>query len=262
VEFLDLIQIADIADIGFVLLVVAACLRGLVASAEQSVVDDPARYEELRHVEAMLRELVAEAGAASANLDRQLLARKRELESLLGRLEAVEQHVGESVQAVQNPNAARSSQAVKPAAAPQAVEEDLPNASWVAAPLPLEEEEPFELDALLSDTADTVSFSNDSELASPLADQIEVSDAANQTDIRMSFGDREGESLLSQLDPIAVKVARRLIADGQEIHKIARKLDLPIAQVRVLDRLLRNQMQGVSANIDTAAELRRSANAF
>jgi hypothetical protein len=258
VEFLDLIQIADIADIGFVLLVVAACLRGLVASAEQSVVDDPARYEELRHVEAMLRELVAEAGAASANLDRQLLARKRELESLLGRLEAV----GESVQAVQNPNAARSSQAVKPAAAPQAVEEDLPNASWVAAPLPLEEEEPFELDALLSDTADTVSFSNDSELASPLADQIEVSDAANQTDIRMSFGDREGESLLSQLDPIAVKVARRLIADGQEIHKIARKLDLPIAQVRVLDRLLRNQMQGVSANIDTAAELRRSANAF
>nr|MBP9838682.1 hypothetical protein [Pseudomonadota bacterium] len=51
---------------------------------------------------------------------------------------------------------------------------------------------------------------------------------------------QEQSAVASILDPVTLKVAKRLLSQGQEIHRVARKLELPISQVRELDRMMRN----------------------
>ncbi len=43
-------------------------------------------------------------------------------------------------------------------------------------------------------------------------------------------------------DPVAYKIARRLLFAGKEIHVVARKLGLALSEVRVIDKLLRDEL--------------------
>jgi hypothetical protein len=44
-------------------------------------------------------------------------------------------------------------------------------------------------------------------------------------------------------DPIAYRIARRLLSQGIEIHVVARKLDLPVSEIRMLDRLMLDEAE-------------------
>ena len=52
------------------------------------------------------------------------------------------------------------------------------------------------------------------------------------------------------MDKTAYKIARRLLAAGAEIHVVARKLDLPVSEIRLLDRLMREQRQEQAAGAE------------
>ena len=68
-----------------------------------------------------------------------------------------------------------------------------------------------------------------------LATQLEAAEAL-QDEV-----ERETYEQLSIVDPTAYRIARRLLAAGKEIHVVARKLDLPVSEVRLLDRLMRHE---------------------
>ncbi|OVE80211.1 hypothetical protein BVY02_01035, partial [bacterium J17] len=51
------------------------------------------------------------------------------------------------------------------------------------------------------------------------------------------------------VDPVAFKIAKRLLNSGKEIHVVARKLDLPVSEVRLLDSLLRQESKLADAEI-------------
>jgi len=72
-----------------------------------------------------------------------------------------------------------------------------------------------------------------------LAAQIEAirSAAQEETDLQAERTFKQ----LNIMDPTAYRIARRLLASGGEIHVVARKLDLPVSEVRLLDRLMREE---------------------
>lgn len=73
-----------------------------------------------------------------------------------------------------------------------------------------------------------------------LAAQIEkIQLNKNQPEPSVEEEDDEIFSRLSIMDKTAYKIARRLLAAGAEIHVVARKLDLPVSEIRLLDRLMR-----------------------
>ena len=53
--------------------------------------------------------------------------------------------------------------------------------------------------------------------------------------VRANDSARAERELLRTIDPVALRVAERLLQGGQEIHVVARKLELSIAQVRAID---------------------------
>src|SRR5690606_27034515 len=48
--------------------------------------------------------------------------------------------------------------------------------------------------------------------------------------------------LNSNVDPAAITVARRLLRMGKKIHVVARKVDLPVSDVREFDRAIRAEL--------------------
>ncbi|MFN8388901.1 MAG: hypothetical protein U0136_01265 [Bdellovibrionota bacterium] len=255
---------SSIVDIGFVLLVTAACLKGLSTGASPAERVAERWRNELRELEKVLRNLISEASTASSSLDRRLLRRKAELEQLLKQIEN-----GAPVRAASKPKPA-----AKPAGDTWELGEigELPNDSWkVAAEQSAEEtgtEESFdpgdtsELDELMGDTVDSVSLSRASQqlarTAAPkapmpsilrppaqktLSSKIEIIKSPAETEEKTpeEIAEEKTFSKMSIMDPTAYRIARRLLASGTEIHIVARKLDLPASEVRLLDKLMRQE---------------------
>ena len=67
----------------------------------------------------------------------------------------------------------------------------------------------------------------------------------------------EGKAFIhtSIVDPTTYRIARRLLLEGKEIHVVARKLDLPVSEIRELDRLLREQLPAAAPKQTAAAQL-------
>lgn len=260
-----------LVDVGFVLFVTAACLHSLFRDNTSADRRRAAWQTELKELEQTLRGLIAEAGAASSNLDRNLLQRKRELEALLKRIEEKD--------VTQQPAASTRRTTASPQREPNfslGEENDLPNETWkrpvrkqaaepVAAAKPKvpvarpakPQEEPewksgyFELEQLINSAEDSVSLSQSIAAAVPparreakqpmlaatgLSEQIET--------INMSAAENDTFNMTSIMDQSTYRIARRLLKEGNELHIVARKLDLPVSEIRLLDKLMRREESG------------------
>ncbi len=265
------LDIQSLMDIGLLLLLGFGAMQLFVARTSNADGAEASWSHELYSLEESLRELIGEAGAASRNLDRNLLQRKRELEGLLKEFDAKEK----SVEAVE-PNVSKIPV------------EDLPNETWgQAAPEPKtrEAETPAPkaaslsggygaggipkkpaaskkvtpeqaLGSLVAGAQDTATLSkqltkevlrqqaelrgaDDKEHAASQALADQMAEANERADL--DDNERVTFDSTSIMDPMTYKIARRLIAAGKEIHVVARKLDLPVSEIRLLDRLIRRE---------------------
>lgn len=71
---------------------------------------------------------------------------------------------------------------------------------------------------------------------------------------------RETEILTtpSIIDPTTYSVARRLLARGAELHVVARKLEIPLTEVRLLDKLMRSEGEGRATEEELSAGYRKT----
>ena len=244
--FLESFSLEQLIDLGLVAMVVLAGHQFLFAKGvsitKGEAQDLPAKgvgkiTNELKNVEATLRELISEAGAAGSRLNHSLLERQHELEQLLGQLRSSESNI----RGQQLSNRERGSEESSQAELQSEVIDDLPNQTW------LEEKKEDSLGSKAQLKQDNVSISAealkssrtqqkpDSKLQS-LKEKVEVAVAkSNET--------TEAPPINSAIDPVAYRVAQRLLGRGEEIHVVSRKLDMPLAEVRLLDRLLRKKTE-------------------
>ena len=126
---------------------------------------------------------------------------------------------------------------------------DLPNESWSRAPSEASDADAFELglEELIDSTPDRITLSNAPARRAPQPPRMDANSrarslAAQIEKLKTKPLDPEEEILPPPppgVDPIAFKVARRLLAQGREIHVVARKIELPVAEVRMIERMMR-----------------------
>lgn len=222
----SMLQLSGFVDIAFVLLVVGICVRSLITKLQPNPHEEQWKGE-LLELEESLRKLIEDASSAGRDLNQNLLLRKSELQSLIERLEKseVEKHPKPVVKAH--------------AKSPKT--DDLPNPSW---------EKPRE-SLRKRDTGETPvgrGPANES-----LRRQIEVS-AQELAQLQDDLHEQEGgfEDVVVNNAPdapedpsesVARRVARRLLLRGQEIHVVARKVELPLTEVRKIDQGLRQALE-------------------
>lgn len=239
-------------DIGFAALVLFACLPNLLSDERKTEKRNQKWKEELQTLEETLRELIREAGSASSTLDRNLVSRRRELEALLARIETVKNSLTDI-------KGSRSQSSWSTEELP-AFEDELPNESWNR-PLAMrtQQEEDFgggeQLEQLAAELRDPVALSrrpavtreapDERQLRQPSAAGNRPTNLATALAAQIEKINQNEDSVLlrtfAHLDPVAIRVAKRLLIGGQEIHLVARKLELPIADVRMLDRVIREE---------------------
>lgn len=266
------INVGTLTDIGFVVFVSIACWQSLFAPARSEERRRGKWKAELTQVESMLKTLITEAGSAGVHLQTSLLERQRELETLLERIEGAQ---GEPTQFTIGTKAA----APRKGAAVYSTE--VPNESWlkpfqvpVAAPAPVQAPKaaPVKaptLETLAAQRTDQVSLSAASMAAMRPAPTPQAArpDLNSQIEMTRAATAQEFPSQNSPVrDPMAYQVAKRLLAEGKEIHVVSRKLELPLAEVRMLDKLMRQEQSAAEAamsthivrNLDGSSELARS----
>ena len=198
---------------------------------------------ELQQVEGVLRRLVADATSASQSLDRQLSRRHEELAALARRIDQhnTEQNVrlNPELLAIANENAVS-------AAAPQSLLDDLPNPTWLKSSKPAVSQkaknkhtEQFDTENQARAIEPLPGLSSEIEVEK----QLESPPPSSHEAIIAALPSALGVSMLSNTDIAAYRVAARLLANGKEIHVVARKLGLPIHEIRGLDLLLRGETQ-------------------
>ena len=262
------ISIQMVIDILFAVIVIAVCLKTLTASAKgEGDSGTEKRFakwrEELEALHVSLKDLIGEAAVASNNFDRRLLQRKGELETILSKIEALK--------------AIELTRPIVNVAKNQSKE--LPNDTWkekiVDPAVPQDNDDIVctEYDELLTSRKDKVTVSNlrqaveeqkieEKEVkqllgfSKPLSQEVQKSKQPKEIS---QLGAHNSNNLANQIDPLAYKIAKRLITEGHEIQVVARKLGLPIAQIRVLDRIIRNEVKtnpfGVEDVIEQDAQL-------
>jgi len=222
------LHIEAIVDTAFMVLVIFTCWRVLFGKQATQNVQNPRWKEELAELEKSLGRLIEEAGQASYQLDKNLQRRREELEEVLSKVErkqhqAVEQSTVEA-QNVEEPSIE--------------IPNDLPNSTWL---------EPLKKEPTQNP-------------APSLDEQIEVATADSPLKSRE---ETLSEKMLAQwIDPVAFKVAKRLLGRGQEIHVVARKLGIPTAQVRLVDSILRRERQDESSEEDVVVQASESESGY
>ena len=301
---IEAFDIQSLVDVGLILLLGAAVARALFN--KQASGPQPERWkEELKEVERALSGLIDEAGAASRNLDRSLLQRKRELETLLKNIDEKQQEL-ELLPKRQSISA--STNAVSKKSSPEKAKSggDLPNDTWirgatsdpaapstpqvagyslsgaVSAPKSAEANalEVDSLERLVEAADDSVSISNtiaasisrsdtsadkgqndqDQPALLPETPEMKAARERKERMVRAFVPKEDRESLAESIelvragtpesdtynktsivDPVTYRIARRLLRGGKEIHVVARKIELPVSEVRLLDKLMRQE---------------------
>lgn len=213
-------------DIGFVLFVVAICARSLRGGTSSASTNNltAAWKVELEQLTTSLRELVDEASASSRNLDRKLQQRKKELESLLLELN-------------------------QRSAALQEDDDDLPNETWRVEPRSKQakgnersserySEHVQKIEKALQKKKEQLQAKEAkkplrNQLAATLASQIEVTNEKEEKEFL--------NNPTSITDPVALSIAKRLLLAGKELHVIARKIEVPVSEIRALETYLRSE---------------------
>jgi hypothetical protein len=217
------INAAQLADTGFVLFVVFTCGYSLFANKEERAGKSKKWMQELTVLQETIRELIGEASSASSQLDRTLQRRKLELEKLLTKIDASPQY---------SPDFPNDSWAERPA--PQRPQQQQRYVEERAAsPRPAQQQTRVQPKPQAPTQRRPVPLSQQSELAR----RIEVF-LDDKKPTRMAAEESS--------DPAAYKIARRLLESGKEIHVVAKKVGLPIEEIRVLDSMVK----GASEPID------------
>ncbi|MCC6221190.1 MAG: hypothetical protein IT291_08135 [Deltaproteobacteria bacterium] len=226
---METIHFQSLVDAGFAIFVTFACLKMLLPSSASGASARDKWRQELSEVEQCLTDLIREAAASSRNLDRQLQKRQEELSDLLGQLERAQNSKKEKL----------STSSSLPS------EDEFPNSTWLRSP-----NQTISTGAISDTNTSPASNPTQPDRRTPktsrerslmesveITREVKASLAEQSDDRRMAFSiPPSGSSPI--VDPIAYKIAKRLLEEGKEIHVVARKLDLPLAEVRALDKLV------------------------
>lgn len=219
---------SNLIDIGFTVLTTVICIKFLTQQTFDSGKTIGYWRKELKGVEQTIRNLISEAMTVNNNLDKTLVKRKSDLEKLLHNLEKIENKLDQV--------------------------EEFPNDSWRRKEEDLRLENIEQVNqtspnSLAEDARDSISLSTKdsfsgsakskrtifTKTAKSLCEQIEIKKPEN---IKQTSQTPRNTTVI---DPVTLKVAKRMLAQGKEIHVVAKKLELSVSQIRVIDRLLREQ---------------------
>lgn len=246
-DFLN-IGMDQLADIGFGLLVIGICLKTLFTDRSALSKQREVWKEELHTLEVSLKELIAEAGEASQVFDKRIQRRQSELESLLRRAERTVSEAKEITTKLRDSTNSEG-ESEYPLGDESDGIEDPPWAKMVDDSISL----PPEVEASLmsararakkdfTQVPDKTKSSRSNlaqpkrDVRTPLQRQIEM-----QTEEEVS--DEHIFRQTSIVDPVAFRIAKRLLLEGKELHVVSRKLELPVSEIRHLDTLLRQDAQ-------------------
>jgi hypothetical protein len=232
----DAFTFAELIDVGFIAFVALSCWYALTHSdnsAGENTGNWKAELEELRR---SLQGLISEASVASHNLDRNLQRREDELHSLLKQLQSLKDDLPENIVA-----AAAAAPARQPAPTPELITEqaetkdlavdDMPNASWFEPPENQVGQDTTAVGLPTKETSvrqkleDAIEIRKTKDFAKPV---IDGNSDTRELSIRRP----------SSIDPMAYKVAQRLLKRGQPIHLVARKLELTTSEVREIYKII------------------------
>ena len=206
------INAAQLADTGFVLFVVFTCGYSLFANKEQGAAKARKWAHELVLLQETIRELIGEASSASSQLDRTLQRRKLELEKLLNKIDTI-----------------------------PAYSTEMPNQSWEERPI---RKESRAQDERVAATRQAPTQSRVIPRPQPTTQRRPIpltqeSELARRIEVFLE--DKKPSRLVADeaSDPTAYKIARRLLEAGQESHVVAKKVGLPIEEIRVLDSMIK-----------------------
>lgn len=224
-------SLTQFVDGAFVLLVATTAVKCLLHTRDRD--ERGSRWSvELRELEQALRGLITEAGDASSKLDRSLLQRKTDLENLLKKLNQ------EELKAKKRLAGSSNAQGKAPVNSLNS-ELDLPNESWLSCTKPQDS-----LSDLIEATTDRVSLSNNPKARTLAAKLAQLNDAEEM----LTEEEEATYKQLNILDKSAYRIARRLLSSGTEIHVVARKLEMTVGEVRMLERLMRQESQTSEQN--------------
>ncbi len=243
---MDLLNITwpQIADIGFGLLVAGICLRTLLTDKDSLLKQRALWKHELTELEKSLQTLIMEATESSQVFDTRIQRRQRELQELLDKAEARIATITNTsenfkmVPADRKSNTRHSTNSTRTNTNNIYEDED----SWIISE---RGERRLSQDIEMLDDKSTRTQSTQTQLQQRLERQrIATKQAKEEAKIQEEKEAEEDLEIFkhtSIVDPIVFRIAKRLLLEGKELHVVARKLELPVSEIRHLDGLLREQ---------------------
>jgi hypothetical protein len=236
-EFLQNISIDQFADIGFGLLVAGICLKTLFTDKNALNKQREVWREELHQLESSLKELITEASDASEIFDKKIQRRQNEIKALLEKTENSIKQI--NLQDLQNSSPSKNGT--------QTLAETLEVIEKVDPPWALEIPKNIEESLKKSEKGASLRYKTLSSMGKISNTTIESKDSLkNQIEIEKEEQEKADNFIFQQtsiVDPVAFRIAKRLLLEGKELHIVARKLELPVSEIRHLDTLLREQAQ-------------------
>lgn len=226
-SFADILNMGleQYADIGFALLVGGVCIRTLLFDREANIKQRAIWKQELKELEKSLRILIDEATEASHVFDKQLGKRQIAIEKMADRAENL---LRASISNANKPATSQKNTATKRSDS-QKTTQSKKIKDWT-----MDEDLPNHLMSSLESASDRASFN--SENAKSNNEESELA-------AKKALSDERIFAQTSIVDPVAFKIAKRLLLEGKELHVIARKLDMPVSEIRHLETLIRQQAQ-------------------
>jgi hypothetical protein len=212
---------------------------------------------EMQKLQDYLKELIDSAERASANLNEQLMIRRNELEELLLKISAAEKSILEKEQELSSKKFVLKENPLDTVSSlSDSIELTVTNAIETKKKRSTKKKD-FTLGALFgsnrTEVADPYLVSaadlESNLLNAPAAELDEITLAAAPQDksselvneiVALESGSDNLE-FVRYLDPITLKIARRLFGQGYSEQIISKKLDISVSQVRVLERYLATQ---------------------
>lgn len=247
---MDLLNITwpQIADIGFGLLVAGICLRTLLTDKDSLLKQRALWKHELTELEKSLQTLIMEATESSQVFDTRIQRRQRELQELLDKAEAriaTITNTSENFKMIpvdRKSNTRHSTNTASNTARGNNnnIYED--EDSWTISE---RGERRLSQEIEVLEDKSTRSQSSQAQLQQRIERQrIATKQAKEEAKIQEEKEAEEDLEIFkhtSIVDPIVFRIAKRLLLEGKELHVVARKLELPVSEIRHLDGLLREQ---------------------
>ncbi|MCC6933927.1 MAG: hypothetical protein IT292_11870 [Deltaproteobacteria bacterium] len=222
--------VSMIVDVLFAGLVMATCFFSLTKDGEAGAKKLSLWHQELGDLQNALKELIEDAGVASNNLDRRLLKRKEELEKVLAELESKEQTLCQ--------NAATKAEDSS----------SLPNSSWLEQDI--ERESVADYEKLVSEYEIWHSekprqvVPKNSQVLQPKVAELAVKQEKVQKE-KQQLDESQQLTLLKRtlndnIDIQTYRVAKRLISQGHNTSVVARKMQIPASQVRIIENVIKD----------------------